>query len=123
MQGTHGTADDGAKGLIQMDEPPMHAHAQVQHLVLGDAPKGIHTAFVGEIDPVASALEIGNAFLDVPKPGFIEFPLDVFPMQIGTQGIILVLFLEQPPHLERQGHICMYFLIFSFFYFFYFFNF
>ena len=65
MQGTHGTADDGAKRLIQMDEPPMHAHAQVQHLVLGDAPKGIHTAFVGEIDPVAFALEIGNAFLEV----------------------------------------------------------
>ena len=26
-------------------------------------------------------------------------------MQIGTQGIIQVLFLDQPPHLERQGHI------------------
>ena len=47
VQGTHGTADDGAKRLIQMDEPPMHTHAQVQHLVLGDVQKRIHTAFVG----------------------------------------------------------------------------
>ena len=47
VQGTHRTAYHGPKRLIQMDKPPMHTHAQAQHLVLGDAPKRIHTAFVG----------------------------------------------------------------------------
>ena len=104
MQGTCRTAHDGPKRLIQIDEPPIHAHAQAQHLILEDSPKRINAALVGQIDPVAFELEIRSAPLDVllRRTGIM---LDALPMQIGTQGKVLVHLLDQLTHPEGQGHI------------------